>query len=481
VSESDHLLPEKRDSLPGRREGGDVRRRDSQEATDVFRPVGSINIDNTSRPEEVFPAWDEIRRIIRENLSGLGEGAARLAEDDRAFRDWVSDIVTLHRESWAILPKDEGRLVDFLREQLFGYRGLERYLDMPDLEEIFFTRWDIGFFVLSGETGQSIPEQIFPSEQDFFDFIGLIANENHLTINNAEPVLDAVLKRGTGARVAAVIPPIAPDGLLTIRKQRESPYDLSTYLETGIITAEAADDLRRMTQGGYHLLVSGGTASGKTSLLNVIGGEWIPKTERLLILEDTPELKIKTNNTGYLVTRQAAIGTRSKGADVVMRDLIKICLRQRPDRIIIGEVRDKAAYDALSAFNTGHDGSMLTIHANSASNALNRLQQYALAADEMKEDALNQLIGNVAPIVIQLLKFKDGRRRITEITQVFHPDDLIESVGEEEAAEMFKRGEIHWKWEKAAFLRPLYRYSHKDDKLHKIVDPVPIQHHDLAD
>lgn len=477
VAEPGELSEQVSDELDGRG-AASIRRRGRLTGPDstIFRPVDQADLGDSSRPEEIFPHWDEIRRVIRHNLTDLGEMATELANDDRQFREWVSDTLNIYREQWSIAPKDETKLVDFLREQLFGYRGLERYLEMENLEEIYFTRWDKGFYVVSGQGCRRIPERIFESEQDFFDFINLIATENGMTVNAAEPVLDAVLKKG-GARVAAVIPPIAPYGALTIRKQRETPFTLQQYLETGIITAEAAESMRQLVEGGYHVIVSGGTASGKTSFLNVIIQEWIPRGERLLVLEDTSELKIPHENTVPLLVRQAAVGTRNRGADILMRDLVKLSLRHRGDRIIVGEVRDRAANDAISALNTGHDGSLLTIHANSASSALNRLLQYALAADESKEEALRELIGAIAPIVVQLIKFRDGRRRITEIVQVFHPDDLVEAVGQAEAKEMFDRGEIVWKWEKAAFIRPLYKYSYKEDRLKKVADPLPIQHH----
>ena len=233
-------------------------------------------------------------------------------------------------------------------------------------------------------------------------------------IDEASPLVDARLP--DGSRVNAVIPPIALDGaMLTIRKFSTDPFTDKDLIAFGTFSVQVRDFLVACVRGRRNIVISGGTGSGKTTLLNVISS-FIPEDERIVTIEDAAELQLHQDHVLRLESRPANI--EGKG-QIAIRDLVKNSLRMRPDRIVVGEIRDGAALDMLQAMNTGHDGSITTVHANSPRDSLSRLETLVLMAGvDLPVRAIREQVAGAVDLVIQQARLKDGSRRITAISEV---------------------------------------------------------------
>jgi pilus assembly protein CpaF len=233
-------------------------------------------------------------------------------------------------------------------------------------------------------------------------------------VDESQPMVDARL--ADGSRVNAIIPPLAVDGpLVSIRKFAKIPIHMARLVELGSITHEMAEVLQGIVRARRNVLISGGTGSGKTTLLNAMSA-YIDDHERVITIEDSAELQLQQPHVGRLETRPSNIEGRG---EVVQRDLVRNALRMRPDRIIVGEVRSGEAFDMLQAMNTGHDGSMTTVHANSARDALSRLEQMiGMAGLEISPRSIRQQIASAINVVVQAERMDDGRRRVVSIVEI---------------------------------------------------------------
>jgi pilus assembly protein CpaF len=233
-------------------------------------------------------------------------------------------------------------------------------------------------------------------------------------VDEASPMVDARLP--DGSRVNAVVPPIALDGsTLTIRKFSRDPFTVEDLINFGTLTRQTAELLSGCVRGRLNVLVSGGTGSGKTTTLNVLSG-FVPDNERIVTVEDAAELQLHQDHVVRLESRPANV--EGRGA-ISTRDLVRNALRMRPDRIVVGEVRDGAALDMLQAMNTGHDGSLTTLHANSPRDALARLETMVLMAGiDLPVRAIREQVASAVDLIIQVSRLKDGSRKITHITEV---------------------------------------------------------------
>jgi pilus assembly protein CpaF len=245
-------------------------------------------------------------------------------------------------------------------------------------------------------------------------------------IDESQPMVDARLP--DGSRVNAVIPPLAVDGpLVSIRKFAASPIHISRLVELRTITEEMALVLKAIVQCRRNVLISGGTGSGKTTLLNALSA-FIDDRERIITIEDSAELQLQQPHVCRLETRPASI--EGKG-EIAQRDLVRNALRMRPDRIIVGEVRTGEAFDMLQAMNTGHDGSMTTVHANTPRDALLRIEQMVgMAGLDISPRSVRQQIASAVNVVIQLERMEDGRRRITSVCEIVGMEDEVISMQE---------------------------------------------------
>ncbi len=259
----------------------------------------------------------------------------------------------------------------------------------------------------------------FESSKKLEDVVQQIVSKSNRIINEASPIVDARLP--DGSRVNIVLPPVALDGpVVTIRKFPDNPITIRKLIETESITEEVSGFLEKLVIAGYNIFISGGTGSGKTTFLNVLSN-FIPKDERVITIEDSAELQIKSiPNLVKLEARNANV--EGKNA-VTIRELIKSSLRMRPDRIVVGEVRDDAAIDMLQAMNTGHDGSMSTGHANSTVDMLNRLETLVLMGTDIPLMAVRKQIASAIDIIVHLGRLRDKSRKVLEVSEVLDCTD----------------------------------------------------------
>ena len=285
------------------------------------------------------------------------------------------------------------------------------------------------------------------SEERLNDIIQQIVAKVNRSVNMARPICDARLE--DGSRFSTVLSPIALDGAsLTIRKFSGKPMDMAKLVDIGALSHEAEEVLKTYVQAGYNILVSGGTGSGKTTFLNALSG-CIPNTERVITIEDAAELRLQG------IENLVRLETRAAGADgqgeISIRDLIKAALRMRPDRIIVGEVRDGgAALDMVIAMNTGHDGSLSTIHSNSAYDCIGRLETLLLTVSDMPLEAIRRQIASAVDIIVHLGRMRDKSRKVVEIMEVGRDDDggivLNRLYGREGSeCQLCKVGELKYK------------------------------------
>jgi len=296
---------------------------------------------------------------------------------------------------------------------------LQQLIDDESISEIMVNGPDNIFIERDGKIGKF--EGKIASEEELEDIIQQIVAKVNRTVNEAEPIVDARLS--DGSRVNVVLPPIAINGaVVTIRKFPKIPMTMERLLEFGTLTTEAAGFIKILMETGCNIIVSGGTSSGKTSFLNALA-DYIPKKERVIIIEDSAELQLSgIPNLVQMETRNANV--EGKG-EIGIGDLIKSSLRMRPDRILVGEVRDgKAAIMLLNAFNTGHYGES-TIHANSASDTISRLETLVLTGSNIPLDAAKRQIVSAIDYIIYLGRLKDGKRRVLEISELCEAEGNI--------------------------------------------------------
>src|ERR1700736_341027 len=289
-------------------------------------------------------------------------------------------------------------------------RPIEHLILDPDISEIMVNA-DSPIFI--EKHGQLLPVPgITISEQALCAAVKNIARRLGDDISEAKPILDSRLP--DGSRVAAVLPPCSIDGItLTIRKFNTKHFTIADLIENGTLSAKTAEFLRERVSNRQNILISGGTGTGKTTLLNILA-DFIPDEERILLIEDTAELNIRKGNLVRFETRSEQAGIPA----ITVRDLLKAALRHRPDRIIVGEVRGGEAFDLLQALNTGHSGSLCTLHANSARQAIARFSDCVLQSGiELPHRAIMANIGNSVDLLIHIARIR-GRRSIAEILAV---------------------------------------------------------------
>lgn len=289
-------------------------------------------------------------------------------------------------------------------------RPIEHLILDPDISEIMVNA-DSRIFI--EKHGQLLPVPgITISEQALCAAVKNIARRLGDDISEAKPILDSRLP--DGSRVAAVLPPCSIDGItLTIRKFNTKHFTIADLTKNGTLSAKTAEFLRERVSNQQNILISGGTGTGKTTLLNILA-DFIPDEERILLIEDTAELNIRKSNLVRFETRREQAGIPA----VTVRDLLKAALRHRPDRIIVGEVRGGEAFDLLQALNTGHSGSLCTLHANSARQAIARFSDCVLQSGiELPHRAIMANIGNSVDLLIHIARIR-GRRSIAEILTV---------------------------------------------------------------
>ena len=308
--------------------------------------------------------------------------------------------------------KDRQRIVKEVADEALGLGPLEDFLADDRITEVMVNRRDQVYVEMDGKL--TITDATFTDDAQLLGVIERIVAPIGRRIDEKSPMVDARLK--DGSRVNAIIPPLALDGpCVTIRKFSREPLTVKDLVGFGSFTAEMADFLRACVEAHLNILISGGTGSGKTTLLNVLSS-FIPADERIVTVEDSAELQLKQPHVVRLETRPANI--EGEGA-IHIRDLVRNSLRMRPDRIVVGECRGSEALDMLQAMNTGHDGSLTTIHSNSPRDCLARLETLVMFAGlELPSKAIREQVTSAINLIIQQSRLADGSRRITGIAEV---------------------------------------------------------------
>jgi pilus assembly protein CpaF len=297
-------------------------------------------------------------------------------------------------------------------DEMTGYGPIEPLLKDPTVTDILINTHKVCFVERFGKLYET--KVYFKDEAHLLRIIGKIVAGVGRRVDESSPMVDARLPDGT--RVNVAIRPIAIDGpLVSIRKFAERPFDMDRLIEVDTIRKPMVDLLKAAVTGRVSILISGGTGSGKTTLLNALSRH-IPRQERLITIEDAAELQLQQPHVGRLETRP--INAEGKG-EIRQRELLKNALRMRPDRIIVGECRGEEAFDMLQAMNTGHEGSLTTVHANSPRDALKRLEQMvAMAAISMSPASIRSQIASAITLAVHLQRLPDGKRRVTSISEI---------------------------------------------------------------
>jgi pilus assembly protein CpaF len=358
------------------------------------------------------PFADLKNRIHLALVSELGPRLFDVADSDAVRERVQSEIDDQLRQESALARDDRERLAGEIADDIFGYGPLERLLSDPSISEIMVNGPHDIWIERQGRLSETTLR--FTDASHLRRIITKMVGQVGRRIDESSPLVDARLP--DGSRVNAIIPPLSLSGpLLTIRKFRQDRFDIPELVQLQTLSQDAADFLTKCIQAELNILVSGGTGSGKTTLLNALSAA-VPDRDRIVTIEDAAELRLVQQHVLRLEARPKNI--EGEG-EITIRDLVRNALRMRPDRIIVGEVRGAEALDMLQAMNTGHEGSLSTVHANSPRDALNRLETMVLMAGyELPLRAIRQHVSSALDLIVHLDRLDDGSRRITEVSEV---------------------------------------------------------------
>lgn len=362
-------------------------------------------------PVEIYQGLKS--RVHRKMLERIDLSDADIIGTD-AFRRDVGRIVEalIEEEGVPISQSEKESLVTDIQHETFGLGPLETLLADPDISDILVNRYNQVYIEKLGKLHKV--DLLFRDDAHLLQIIDRIVSKVGRRVDESSPYVDARLP--DGSRVNAIIPPLALDGpVLSIRRFGLNPLKMSDILAFGSISKDMVDLLEGCVKARLNILISGGSGTGKTTLLNILS-EYIPDNERILTIEDSAELQLKQEHVVRLETRPPNI--EGKG-QVTQRDLVRNALRMRPDRIVLGEVRGGEALDMLQAMNTGHDGSLSTIHANTPRDALSRLETMVLMAGmDLPERAIKEQIASAINVVLQATRLSDGTRKVIRISEI---------------------------------------------------------------
>jgi pilus assembly protein CpaF len=361
------------------------------------------------------PLLDELRQRVHQHLiESLGPLLydKRIGEDDLRRRVHEQLHAAIAQERAPLSAADKAQLIQDVSDDILGYGPIDRLLRDDSVSEVMCNGPEMIYAERKGQL--TLTDVKFVDETHLRRIIDKIVAQVGRRIDESTPMVDARLP--DGSRVNAVIHPLAIGGpFLTIRKFAKDPYQIDDLIRFGTLNPAAARFLQACVVGRLNAIVSGGTGTGKTTMLNVMSS-FIPSDERIITVEDAKELQLHQDHVLSLETRPPNI--EGKG-QVTIRDLVRNTLRMRPDRIVVGECRGGEALDMLQAMNTGHDGSLTTVHANQPRDALSRLETLTLMAGyDLPIRAIREQIASAVDIIIQLTRMRDGTRRITHVTEV---------------------------------------------------------------
>ncbi len=381
----------------------------------------SIQAKGPVRRIEVEPAYEyrsehaELKQEVQDYLvDSMGQQLYSGTIDQARLEKMVFEAIqaVLAANPRPLSGGDRARIVQEVIDDVLGNGPLEPLLRDPDITEVMVNRYDTIYMEKAGKlhaTGLR-----FSSEQHLRQTIDRIVSRIGRRVDEASPMVDARLP--DGSRVNAVLPPIALDGAnLTIRKFAKDPFTAADLITMGTLSRAATDLLRACVRGKLNILISGGTGSGKTTTLNVMSS-FIPDDERIVTVEDAAELQLAQPHVVRLESRPPNVEGRGL---VTVRDLVRNSLRMRPDRIIVGEIRDAAALDMLQAMNTGHDGSLSTVHANNTRDALSRVETMVMMAGmDLPVKVIREQVSHAINLIVHQSRLRDGTRHVMNISEL---------------------------------------------------------------
>ncbi len=396
----------------------------------ISQVEGSVDSGEFDEALILFKARIHERLIDRLNADGITTESLNTQEAiirvKKMAEEIVGGLIMEESEGKNMLPEERELLIKDVVNEALGLGPLEYFLADPDVSDIMVNNRNQIYVEKSGKL--ILTNKQFVSDDKMRSIIDRIIAPLGRRIDESTPMVDARLP--DGSRVNAIIPPLSLGGpMITIRKFAQEKLESEDLItKYGSLTQDMADFLKACVLGRQNIIVSGGTGAGKTTLLNVIS-EFIPDNERIITIEDAAELRLKKSHVGRLESRPSNV--EGKG-QITIRDLFVNCLRMRPDRIIIGECRGGEVLDMLQAMNTGHDGSMTTLHANSTRDAITRLNAMILLSGvELPVRAINEMISSAIQVIVQVNRFSDGTRKITGISETLGLDDQYQLILED--------------------------------------------------
>ncbi|HKV36924.1 MAG TPA: CpaF family protein [Pyrinomonadaceae bacterium] len=378
------------------------------------RLIGNQNIPGNGSDGTGQHSFQEMKARLHRTLINrmdLTKLSSLTSEQVHAEVSRLAEVV-LAQEAMPLSASERERLVSDVQHELFGLGPLEPLLKDPTVSDILVNSHDTIYIERRGKIESTNVR--FKDDEHLMRVIERIVSSVGRRIDESSPMVDARLQ--DGSRVNAIIPPLSIDGpVLSIRRFGADPLKMAALVENKALTRDIADMLQMVVNARLNILISGGTGAGKTTLLNALSA-FIPENERIVTIEDSAELQLQQPHVVRLETRPPNI--EGKG-EVTQRDLVRNALRMRPDRIVIGEVRGGEAIDMLQAMNTGHDGSLTTIHANTPRDAMARLEtMIQMTGMRLSDRAMRQQIASALNLVVQVARLSDGSRRVTSISEV---------------------------------------------------------------
>ena len=393
-------------------------------------------------------------------------------------REQISQVLNeiIASQQLRVSKEEQLKLLDDICNDMLGFGPLEQLLARDDIADIMVNGYQNIFIEVGGRVQKTNIQ--FRDNEQLMNVCQRIVSLVGRRVDESSPICDARL--ADGSRVNVIVPPLSIDGpSLTIRKFKKDKLQLHDLVRFGSISPEGAEILQVIGRSRCNVLISGGTGSGKTTLLNCLTA-FIEPTERVVTCEDTAELQLQQPHVVRLETRPSNIEGRG---EITMRELVKNCLRMRPERIIVGEVRGAEAFDLLQAMNTGHDGSMGTLHANSAREALSRLESMiVMGAFNLPSRGIKEMIASSIDVIIQTSRLRDGSRRIVSISEVLGmegdvittQDIFLYHIQGEDA-----KGNLIGKHYGTGIARPAFwnkaKYFGEEEKLARAIDAAGIK------
>ena len=381
----------------------------------------ATKVSKSSKDEEGQARWHEAKREVREDV--VAELAPKVGKrenlDSGELEDEVTGLVDriLQAKELRISVAERRAFVADVISDILGYGALDELLADPDVTEVMCNDFDEIWVERDGIVERT--DVAFSDRDQYRNVIQRIVSAVGRRVDESSPMVDARLP--DGSRVNVIVPPLAVHGpCLTVRRFAEEPYTVADLINFGSLSDDLAMLLEACVRGKLNVLVSGGTASGKTTLLNVLS-RFIPEHERIITVEDAAELQLQQP---HVVTLEARPANAEGRGEVPIRELVRNTLRMRPDRIVVGECRGGEALDMLQAMNTGHEGSLTTLHANSPRDALSRLEMLVLMAGvELPERAIREMIAAAVDVIVQVTRLPDGSRKIVSVQEIQGMED----------------------------------------------------------